>query len=145
MLYKALLNISLPFSLSLGSSPATCSLIQSTPAALVFSMLPQHGWHSPTSGPLHLLLSSHDILLPQTVFLVYIKNLFKCYPLARDSLTVVFNIRRHFLHHYQIFYTCSLCYYMLLFHYHLEDTSSTTSRFSIHLLCIIICYFLIII
>lgn len=72
--------------LSLASSPATCSLTQSTSAALVSLMFPQYGWYSPTSGPLHLLLSSHDSLLPQTAALVCIRNLVRCFPLAWDSL-----------------------------------------------------------
>lgn len=72
----------------------------------------QHDKHFPTSGLLHLLLSSCGIL-PQTAFLVYIRNLFQCYPLAWDSLTIIFHIRTHLFHDYQIFYTRSVLLYII--------------------------------
>lgn len=97
--------------------PLVVPFTQSTYAARVFLMFPQHGKYFPTSGPLHLLTSSHDMLLPkpQTTFLAYIRNVFKrCLSMWVFLTMIVFNLRTPSFHHHQILCVLSLLYFMLL-------------------------------
>lgn len=114
--HKALRDVSPPFFLC-PHFPLVVPFTQSTYAVQVFLMFPQHGKHFPTSGPLHLLTSSHDVFLPkpQTTFHAYIRNLFKrCLSMWVSLTMIVFNIRTPSFHHHQILCAVSLLYFMLL-------------------------------